>query len=150
MARIQLSERELKRVRDYNYKWNPNGFALMEFGTQYDDHIRLDLTPFENKSKRQYSGGEYNYLICEFHVKMEVGRRQYAYAFFNYSGGGIWTRYKSMFKDGDRNRGQLNDHHLNMCINEARLFLRALREVTKDMDQMLAMYAPPEMMRGLA
>jgi len=147
MTRISLMESELKQLKNSKYYYNSNGFILMEYGPGNCHHVRLDLGRHDNGTKKKYSAGDYEFLVEEFHVKISAGDNRYHYAFYEYLGGGIWRFFKSLLKVGESHKGKLTSNELSACDRDARGFLEDLREITTSMDQMLAVDAPPEMLR---
>ncbi len=152
MPWIRLSDSELRRVRNYVFSYNAKGFVLMEFGPREVHHVRLDLEPTPQGKKYEFVAGARAgtgttyYRVYEFHVKIAV-EGAFLYKGFDYRGGGVWRPVWGKYEAGNYRR-PLDEDQNARCLAEARTFLLALRDVTTDMDQMLSIDAPPEMLRG--
>jgi hypothetical protein len=147
MPTIRLLDSELKRVVGYTYRWDGSGYILMEYGPLSCHHIRMDVTPQGDRTYRLDQNDNRAYLIHEFHVKLR-SENGFLYRGFNYRNGGVWRPCWGNRKTGNR-RFNLTNFEEGICAREARKFLQALREVTTDMDQMLSIDAPLEMLRGV-
>lgn len=150
MPTIRLWESELGQVAGYRYRWDGRGYILMEYGPGYINHIRIDITLHPNgRTYLPNAGGDRQYLVHEFHVKISNGHGAFLYMGFDYRGGGVWRPCWGHRQVGSQ-RYDLTGGEAAICEDDAREFLRALREVTTDMDQMLSIDAPPEMLRHAA
>ncbi|MBR0671502.1 hypothetical protein [Neoroseomonas soli] len=96
-------ERELKKLG--GFRWNPNGFVLIEFGPDNRNHFRLDLANQNGRGKRVYSGGDYIYEVTSIHLKSFLGTGQddthtyWLYYYVAYVNAGVWKWTKDYVKD---------------------------------------------------
>ena len=108
-------ESELKKIGG-RFRWNSNGFVLIEFGTDYRNHFRLDLANQNGRGKRVYSGGDYSYELESIHLKRYLGtiagddedetKTDWLYYYITYEGGGVWKWSRDYVKRESSPSGQ--------------------------------------------
>lgn len=98
-------ESELRRLG--RFRWNPNGFILIEFGQGGRSHFRLDLGNQGGRGKRVYAGGNYSFEVTSIHLKKYLGtdsddaHTYWLYYYISYVGGGVWEWSKDYVKEED-------------------------------------------------
>ena len=114
MTGLIVYESELKKIDNCTFKWNPNGFILLEYDNR-GSHYRLDLE-LQDGSKRVYGGGDYSYSISSIHLKdqlsvsPEAGVVYWLYYYVAYQGGGVWKWSKDYVKEENERTKQFRTH----------------------------------------
>jgi hypothetical protein len=150
VATLMVTEGEFRRVANVcggKYEYNAQGFVLISFGAQLQNHIRLDLVKWEGGRFNKIGGGrDYEFLVSSFHVKRETyysrDEQDYDYLYFAYYGGGVWQPIwgynKTETRAGRGGRRDSDDDGWAEGTTIARLFLEDLSRATGT-DQGLAM-----------
>lgn len=117
MTAFTVYESELKKLNG-RYRWNPNGFILVEFGRSYEHHFRLDVER-QDGGRRVYSGGDYKFLVSTIHLKelLYTNRKEeddtetfWLYYYIAYEGGGVWKWSTDYVKQEDDRTGKSKRH----------------------------------------
>lgn len=150
MATFVLSENELKalgRRAGGKSEYNSRGYALIEYGSHLQHHIRLDLAkwPSNNNYAKLNDRNQYEYLVSSFHIKRETfysrEEQDYDYLYFVYAGAGVWQPVWGYNKterlssaSGTRREG--DDAAWSEGTHVARQFLDDLGDVTRTQQAM--------------
>jgi hypothetical protein len=116
-----IRESALKRLG--GFRWNPNGFVLIEFGPSRRNHFRLDLGNQGGKGKRIYAGSDYTYEVNSIHLKSFLGTSSddtlnyWLYYYIRYTDGGVWKWSKDYVKEEDAKT--LNFTHMTAPEDDA-------------------------------
>ena len=114
MVGLIVYESELKNIANCTFKWNPNGFILLEYDNR-GSHYRLDLDVQEG-GRRVYGGGDYKYSVNSIHLKDQLdissgeGVVFWLYYYVAYDGGGVWKWSRDYVKEENERSKQFRTH----------------------------------------
>lgn len=105
MSGLIVYESELRKISNCSYKWNSNGFVMLEFDGR-GSHFRLDLERQDGHA-RVYSGGDYKLIVNSIHLKDHISTTEdgdttkWLYYYVAYEGAGVWNWSKDYMKTED-------------------------------------------------